>query len=43
MDVGGGGEQIVLENGVVFLPESAEGEGNWAIAQFDVTVGILRC
>ena len=36
MDVGGGSEQIVLENGVIFLPESAEGEGNWAIAQFDV-------
>ena len=36
MDVGGGGEQVVLENRIVFLAEGAESEGDWAIAQFDV-------
>ena len=35
-NVGGGGEQVVLEDGVPFLSEGAEGEGDRAIAQFDV-------
>ena len=36
MDIGGGGEQIVLEDGVSLLSEGAEGGRNRAIAQFDV-------
>ena len=35
-DVGGGGVEVVLEDGVAVLAESAECEGDWAIAQFDV-------
>ena len=35
-DVGGGGIQIVLEDGIVFLAEGAECERDRAVAQFDV-------
>ena len=36
-DVGGGGVQVVLENGVAFLPQGAKGEGDRAVSQFDVS------
>jgi hypothetical protein len=36
LDIGGGGEQFVLEDGVVSLAKGAEGEGDWAIAQLDI-------
>ena len=35
-DVGGGGEQVVLEDGISLLSEGAESEWNRAIAQLDV-------
>ena len=35
-DIGGGGVQIVVEDGVVLLAEGAECEGDRAVAQFDV-------
>ena len=35
-DVGGGGEQVVLEDGISLLPEGAESERNRAVAQFDI-------
>ena len=35
-DVGGGGIQVVVENGVILLAEGAECEGDGAVAQFDV-------
>ena len=36
VNVGGGGEQVVLEDGVSLLSEGAEGKGDGAVAQFDV-------
>ena len=30
------GKQFVLKDGVAFLAKGAEGEGDWAIAQFDI-------
>ena len=36
MNIGGGGEQVVLEDGVSLLSESAESGWNGAIAQFDI-------
>ena len=35
-DVGGGGVQVVLEDGIALLTEGAECEGDGAAAQFDV-------
>ena len=35
-DVGGGGIEVVLEDGVAFLAEGTECKGDWAIAQLDV-------
>ena len=35
-DVGGGGVQVVLEDGVAFLAEGAQCEGDRAVAQFDI-------
>ena len=37
LDIGGGGEQLIPEDGVAFLAKGTEGEGDGAIAQFDVT------
>ena len=36
LNVGGGGVQLVLEDGVAFLAKGAKGEGDGAIAQFYV-------
>ena len=36
LNIGGGGEQFVLKDGVAFLAQCAEGEGDGAIAQFDI-------
>ena len=36
LNVRGGGEQVILENGVAVVAEGAEGAGDWSIAQFDV-------
>ena len=36
-DVGGGGIQVVLENRVAFLSQGAEGEGDRAVSQFNVS------
>ena len=36
-DVGGSGIQIILKDGVALLAESAECEGDGAVAQFDIT------
>ena len=35
-DIGGGGIQIILEDGIAFLAEGAECKGDRAVAQFDV-------
>ena len=37
MYVGGGSEQVVLEDGVVLLTQSSEHKGDRAIPQFNVT------
>ena len=41
MDVGGGSKEVILKDRVTVLAQSAECEGDWAIAQFNV-VGLLH-
>ena len=36
VDIRGGGVQVVLEDGIVFLTEGAQHEGDGAVAQLDV-------
>ena len=35
MVIGGGGEKVILEDGVPVVPYGSQGEGDWAVAQLD--------
>ena len=36
VDIGGGGEQVILEDGITVLSQGPKCEGDWAVAQLDV-------